>query len=205
MVLESPDLIALPGPWPGPRPGWITRRTVATGCAQYDALGGEASPVVTVTEPGRAGQGQDPAAGDPGIVTWAGSLGDAGRGALISTGIAGCGALVSDPARPCQPWEQRAHASRLQGLRSVGRWPNPCPLLSLQLCPALATAVMLFAQLSAARVAGGRPAETVHGQDGGPRSAAAALPLRVSPPLPDDSEDTPARARAHPPGSIAIR
>ncbi len=34
--------------------------TVAAGCAQYDALGGEASSVVTVTEPG---QGQGPAAG----------------------------------------------------------------------------------------------------------------------------------------------
>ena len=50
-----------------------------------------------VTEPGRAGQGQVPAAGDPGVVTWAGALGVAGRGALISTGVAGRGALVSDP------------------------------------------------------------------------------------------------------------
>jgi hypothetical protein len=46
-----------------------------------------------VTEPGRAGQGQGPAAGDPGVVTWAGSLGVAGRGALIS-----------NPERPCKPW-----------------------------------------------------------------------------------------------------
>ncbi len=51
-------------------------RTVAAGFAQYYALGGEASSVVTVTEPGRAGQGQGPAAGDPGVV---GSLGVAGR------------------------------------------------------------------------------------------------------------------------------
>jgi hypothetical protein len=58
-----------------------------------------------VTEPGRAGQGQGLAAGDPGVVTWAGSLGVAGRGALISTGVAGRGALVSDPERPCQPWQ----------------------------------------------------------------------------------------------------
>jgi hypothetical protein len=78
-------------------------RTVAAGCAQYDALGGEASSVVSVTEPGRAGQGQGQAAGDPGVVSWAGSLGVAGRGALISTGVAGRGALVSDPERPCQP------------------------------------------------------------------------------------------------------
>jgi hypothetical protein len=35
----------------------VTRRTVATGCAQYDALGAEASSVVTVTKPGRASQG----------------------------------------------------------------------------------------------------------------------------------------------------
>jgi hypothetical protein len=49
--------------------------------------------VVTVTEPGRAGQGQGLAAVDPGVVTWAGSLGVAGRGALISTGAAGRGAL----------------------------------------------------------------------------------------------------------------
>jgi hypothetical protein len=44
-----------------------TARTVAAGCAQYDALGGEASSVVIVTKPGRAGQGQgqDPAADDP--------------------------------------------------------------------------------------------------------------------------------------------
>ncbi len=55
-----------------------------------------------VTEPGRAGQG--PAAGDPGVVTWAGSLGVTGSGALISTGVACRGALVSDPERPCQPW-----------------------------------------------------------------------------------------------------
>ncbi len=60
--------------------------------------------MVTVTEPGRAGKGQGPTAGEPGVVTSAGSLGVAGRGALISTGVAGRGALVSDPARPCQPW-----------------------------------------------------------------------------------------------------
>ncbi len=80
--------------------------TVAAGCAQYDALGGEASSLVIVTEPGRAGQGQGPAADDPGVVTWAGSLGVAGRGAagaLNSTGVAGRGALFSDPERPCQP------------------------------------------------------------------------------------------------------
>jgi hypothetical protein len=60
--------------------------------------------VVTVTEPGRAGQGQGPAAGDSGVVTWAESLGVAGRGALISTGVAGRGALVSDPD-PANPAE----------------------------------------------------------------------------------------------------
>ncbi len=56
-----------------------------------------------VTEPGRSGLGRGPVAGDPGVVTWAGSLRVAGRGALISTGVAGSGALVSDPERPCQP------------------------------------------------------------------------------------------------------
>ncbi len=76
---------------------------MAVGCAQYYAFGGEASSVVTVTKPGRAGQGQGPAAVEPGVVTWAGSLRVAGRGALISTGVAGHGALVSDPERPCQP------------------------------------------------------------------------------------------------------
>ena len=40
---------------------------------------------------------------DPGVVTCAGSLGVAGRGALISPGVVGRGALVSDPERPCQP------------------------------------------------------------------------------------------------------
>ncbi len=77
-------------------------RTVAAGWAQYDALAGEASSVVTVTEPGRAGQGQGPAAGDPGVVTGAGALGGAGRGAVILTGVAGRGALHSDPERPRQ-------------------------------------------------------------------------------------------------------
>ena len=47
-----------------------------------------------VTDPGRAGHGHGPAEGDPDAVTWAGSLGVAGRGVLISTGR---GALVSDP------------------------------------------------------------------------------------------------------------
>jgi hypothetical protein len=56
---------------------------------------------VNVTE-----QGQGPAAGagDPGVVTWAGSAlagGVVGRGALISssTGVAGRGALVHDTRR----------------------------------------------------------------------------------------------------------
>ena len=56
-----------------------------------------------VTDPGRAGHGHGPAEGDPDAVTWAGSLGVAGRGALISTGVAGRGALVSYPERPHQP------------------------------------------------------------------------------------------------------
>ncbi len=109
MVLESPrDLIALARAVARAVARVTARlgnalRAVAAGCAQYDALGREASSVVTVAKPGRAGQGQGPVAGEPGVVTWAGSLGDAGRGALISTGVAGRGALVSDPERPCQP------------------------------------------------------------------------------------------------------
>ncbi len=74
MVLESPrDLIALARAlaratdWATARLG-NAARAVAAGCAKYDALGGEASSVVTVTGPGRAGQGQGPAAGEPGAV-----------------------------------------------------------------------------------------------------------------------------------------
>jgi hypothetical protein len=110
MVLESPrDLIALARAVARATArlgNAAPRRAVAAGCAQYDALGGEASSAMTVTEPGRAGQDQGPAAGEPGVVTWAGSrsLGVAGRGELISTGVAGRGALFSDPERPCQPW-----------------------------------------------------------------------------------------------------
>ena len=47
-----------------------------------------------MTDPGRPGPDHGPAEGDPDAVTWAGSLGVAGRGVLISTGR---GALVSDP------------------------------------------------------------------------------------------------------------
>jgi hypothetical protein len=85
-------------------------RTVAAGCAQYDALGGEPSLVVTVTEPGWVGQGQGqgPAAGDPGVVTWVGSLGVAGRGAL-----------VSEPDRPFQPWPGPLSCDRLWGAVAV--------------------------------------------------------------------------------------
>ena len=40
----------------------------------------------------------------PGRAGRPGSLGVAGRGSLISPGVAGRGARVGDPPRPCQPW-----------------------------------------------------------------------------------------------------
>ena len=40
---------------------------------------------------------------DPGWAGRPGSLGVAGRGSLISPGVAGRGARVGDPPRPCQP------------------------------------------------------------------------------------------------------
>jgi hypothetical protein len=110
-------------------------------------------------QPGRAGQCQGPAAGDPGVVTWAGSLGVAGRGALISTGVAGRGALVSDPERPCQPCAPppgRSSLRRYLCVRRLGKrvgWvreavpsacDRPCRLLGLCLTRTLKWAHMSY-------------------------------------------------------------
>jgi len=68
---------------------WIGERA-AEAAARAARLGATGSGGVTCHKPGESGARP-------------GSLGVAGRGALVSTGVAGRGAEVSDPARPCQP------------------------------------------------------------------------------------------------------
>ena len=56
-----------------------------------------------------------------------GSLGVAGRGALVSTGVAGRGAEVSDPARPCQPSWGRQFQMRFGGPgHAAAMMPDSC-------------------------------------------------------------------------------
>ena len=50
---------------------------------------------------------------DPGWAGRPGSLGVAGRGSLISPGVAGRGARVGDPPRPCQPWPRPRQLSAM--------------------------------------------------------------------------------------------
>ena len=50
---------------------------------------------------------------DPGWAGRPGSLGVAGRGSLISPGVAGRRARIGDPPRPCQPWVALARDSLL--------------------------------------------------------------------------------------------
>jgi len=92
---------------------WIGERA-AEAAARAARLGATGSGGVTCHKPGESGARP-------------GSLGVAGRGALVSTGVAGRGAEVSDPARPCQPWRQR-HRDRAR--ESVAESAGPKTVLS---------------------------------------------------------------------------
>ena len=95
---------------------WIGEQAAeaAAWAARLWATGSEG---VTCHKPGESGA-------RPGS---AGSLGVAGRGALVLTGVTGRGAEVSDPARPCQPWRQR-HRDRAR--ESVADSAGPKTVLS---------------------------------------------------------------------------
>ena len=92
---------------------------------------------------------------NPGWAGRPGSLGFAGRGSLISPGVAGRGARDGDPPRPCLPWTHRGYTIAIDAdpARHTGRPGSP---LMCQDRPGRAAAADIWALARVCLVCQGR-------------------------------------------------